>query len=251
MSVHNRQLSAKRNIGRSVSLLKAFQYEGSNPEQFGIIMAQDTVNRLSEYLDLSDKIVVDVGGGSGYVGELLRQVGASAYTVEYDENEMILGEHSFTGGVRGDGRYLPIRDSIVDVSYSSNVLEHVEGPALMLEEMARVLRPGGLLYLGFTNWLSPWGGHETSPYHYLGGSWSARRYERKYGRAPKNLFGLSLFKLHISDVLKWAKSAKSLDIQAVFPRYYPKWTNFVVKIPLIREVITWNLVIVLKKTSNV
>ena len=82
-------------------------------------MAQDTVNRLSEYLDLSDKIVVDVGGGSGYVGELLRQVGASAYTVEYDENEMILGEHSFTGGVRGDGRYLPIRDSIVDAHNSS------------------------------------------------------------------------------------------------------------------------------------
>ena len=41
-------------------------------------------------------------------------------------------------------------------------------PMGLIEEMIRVTRPGGLVYLSFTNWYSPWGGHEMSPWHYLG-----------------------------------------------------------------------------------
>ena len=51
----------------------------------------------------------------------------------------------------------------------------------MLAEMARVVRPGGLVYCSYTLWLSPWGGHETSPWHFLGGHRAARRYEQRHG----------------------------------------------------------------------
>ena len=71
----------------------------------------------------------------------------------------------------------------VDVCYSSNVLEHVPDPERMLEEMVRVVRPGGLVFCSYTLWLSPWGGHETSPWHYLGGHCAARRYTAP-ARAP-------------------------------------------------------------------
>ena len=36
-------------------------------------------------------------------------------------------------------------------------------PVGLIGEMIRVTRPGGLIYLSFTNWYSPWGGHEMSP----------------------------------------------------------------------------------------
>ena len=40
------------------------------------------------------------------------------------------------------------------MSASSNVLEYVRDPAGFIDEMIRVTRPGGLVYLSYTVWLS-------------------------------------------------------------------------------------------------
>jgi len=73
----------------------------------------------------------------------------------------------------------------------------------MLAEMTRVTRPGGIVFVTFTNWLSPDGGHETSPWHYLGGERAAARYQRKHGKTPKNRFGDSLCPISVAEVLGW------------------------------------------------
>ncbi len=88
---------------------------------------------------------------------------------------------------------LPFADDSFGVTYSSNVLEHVSEPWTMADEMVRVTRPGGLVFLSYTLWYGPWGGHETAPWHFLGGHRAARRYEKKHGHPPKNVFGTSLF----------------------------------------------------------
>lgn len=44
------------------------------------------------------------------------------------------------------GESLPFRDASFDVVLSDNVVDHAEDPARIVSEMARVLRPGGLLY---------------------------------------------------------------------------------------------------------
>ena len=87
---------------------------------------------------------------------------------------------------------------VVDVCFSANVLEHVPDWRAMLAEMVRVTKPGGIIVVSFTNWLSPWGGHETSPWHYLGGDRAARRYQRRHGRPPKNRFGSSLYPVSVA-----------------------------------------------------
>ena len=91
--------------------------------------------------------------------------------------------------VIGDGYWLPLADASVDMCFSSNVLEHVRDPNGLIDEMVRVTRPGGLVYLSYTNWLSPWGGHETSPFHYLGGHDAARRYVGGTARSRKTCTG--------------------------------------------------------------
>ncbi len=48
--------------------------------------------------------------------------------------------------IRADGT-LPVADDTVDLVLSTQVLEHVDDPALYLSECARVLRPGGSLVL--------------------------------------------------------------------------------------------------------
>ena len=71
-------------------------------------------------------------------------------------------------------------------------------PWVVADEMVRVVRPGGLVVVSYTNWLSPWGGHETSPWHYLGGYVAADRYGRRYGHPPKNRYGVGLFPVSVA-----------------------------------------------------
>ena len=34
------------------------------------------------------------------------------------------------------------------------------------------------------------------------------------------------------------------------PRYYPRWSRFVLAVPGLREVVTWNLLLVLRKVRD-
>ena len=98
--------------------------------------------------------------------------------------------------VRGDGTSLPFADGTFDITYSSNVAEHIPNPWDMGEEMLRVTKPGGLVVLSYTVWLGPFGGHETGLWeHYVGGEFARDRYTRRHGHPPKNVFGSSLFAL--------------------------------------------------------
>ena len=141
---------------------------------------------------------------------------------------------------------LPFRTGSVDVCYSSNVLEHVAEPWRMADEMLRVTKPGGVVFLSYTVWFGPHGGHETAPWHYLGGMRARRRYPRRHGHEPKNRFGESLFAVRVRDGLEWA-AADRADVLDVVPRYNPRWAGGCCACPVLREVVTWNLVIVLRK----
>jgi hypothetical protein len=126
------------------------------------------------------------------------------------------------------------------------VVEHVPDPVAMAEEMVRVTRAGGTVFLSWTTWFSPWGGHETAPWHYLGGRYAADRFARREGRRPKNDFGRSLFAAHAGPMLRWAQESPVVDVVEVFPRYHPRWARWVVRVPGLREVAAWNVVIVLR-----
>jgi SAM-dependent methyltransferase len=149
--------------------------------------------------------------------------------------------------VIGSGMRLPFRDGSLDVCYSSNVLEHVPDPWLMAEEMARVTRSGGTVFVSYTVWYGPHGGHETGPWHYLGGRRARRRYLRTHGHEPKNKYGESLFAVTVREGLRWARTQTACDVVDLTPRYNPWWSRWMLHVPLLREVVTWNLVIVLRK----
>ena len=142
---------------------------------------------------------------------------------------------------------LPFRDGSLDVCYSSNVLEHVPDPWRMADEMVRVTRSGGTVFLSYTVWFGPWGGHETAPWHFLGGLRARRRYVRKHGHEPKNKYGESLFRVTVRDGLTWAERQDTADVVHLTPRYNPWWSRWLLRVPVVREVVTWNLVIVLRK----
>ncbi|SEO44201.1 class I SAM-dependent methyltransferase [Trujillonella endophytica] len=234
-------------FSRSVTLFRAFRREQSDPDDFYGILAADSVAQLSRWVDLPGTTVLDVGGGPGYFADAFRGAGATYVGLEPDAGEMAARGEIEPGTLRGSGEELPIRTGAVDVCYSSNVLEHVRRPWAMADEMVRVTRPGGLVYLSYTPWLSPWGGHETSPWHYLGGMRARRRYVRQTGAEPKNRFGESLFRVTAGGAARWARSCPDADLLAVLPRYHPWWAAWVARVPGLREFASWNFVLVLRK----
>ena len=238
-----------KGLRRSVNLFQAFRHEATNPETFYRFLADDTVADVARFCQLFGSIVLDVGGASGYVTDAFREIGARAFTAERNIDQTTEHGRQLVGGIIADGCALPIATGAVDVCYSSNVLEHVASHEEMLSEMVRVVAPGGVIYVGFTNWLSPWGGHETSPRHYRGGEWAAQRFERVTGAPPKNRYGESLFSLSISEVLRWCNSSPNVYVLDAFPRYYPRWTKWIVRLPGLREILTWNLVVVMRRTG--
>lgn len=235
-----------------MGLLRDFRHEQDDPDRFYGALAADSV-RLVEDLctdagrgTLDGATVLDVGGGPGYFADGFRLRGARYLPVDPDVGELSARGAPEPGSVRGSGTALPVRSAAVDVCFSSNVGEHVASPWAMAEEMLRVTRPGGLVVLSYMLWWGPHGGHETSPWHYLGGHRAARRYARATGHPPKNLYGTSLFPITAAAGLRWAHHTPSGELLAAFPRYLPRAAWWVLRVPWLRELLTWNVVLVLR-----
>jgi SAM-dependent methyltransferase len=234
-------------LSRSVRLLRAFRTEQTAPESFYTFLAEDTVLQLGGYADLDGRVVADVGGGPGFFVRELGRAGALSFCVDADSGEMAALGPPENGSIVGSAVCLPLASGAVDVCLSSNVLEHVKDWRTMLAEMVRVTKPGGIIFVTFTNWLSPYGGHETAPWHYLGGERAVARYQRRYGKLPKNRYGYSLHPVSVREVLGWARSVPEAVVVDAVPRYLPGWTRPLLRAPVLREFLTWNLLLVLRR----
>jgi len=259
-------------LARSIALAKAFRLEQSDPDVFYRVVALDTIAQLSRYRNLDGLTVVDIGGGGGYFSEAFSDAGARSVLVEPDaghhDGATPVGAGDLSAAERhaaavragrlapgrticASGDQIPLADGTADLAFSSNVLEHVADPEAFVNEMVRVTRPGGLIYLSFTAWYSPWGGHETAPWHYLGGARAARRYETRTGHPPKNLYGSSLFARHVGETLRLVgRLGDQVEVLDAFPRYLPPWLHWIVRVPVLREVATWNLLVVMRRAAD-
>lgn len=218
--------------------------EQTDPDRFYGDLADDTVALLSGHTRLAGSTVLDVGAGPRQFAAAFDGAGA-----RYVGLDVAVGDLTDAAApdVVGVGERLPFADSSLDVVISSNVMEHVPRPGVVAREMVRVVRPGGLVFISYTAWASPWGGHETSPWHAFGGEYAARRYERRHGHPPKNQFGTSMFAARVGDGVRWARAQPDVVVAELAPRYHPDWARAVVEVPVLREVATWNLMMVLRR----
>jgi SAM-dependent methyltransferase len=234
-------------LKRSVSLFSAFMKEQTDPDYFYHALAEDSVGQIAQFVGLDGRIVLDVGGGPGYFADAFTRTGAHYLGLDPDVGELSARGTPGTNMIRASGTALPVATSSVDICYSSNVLEHVASPLQMLDEMVRVTKPGGSVFVSFTPWYSPWGGHETAPWHFLGGHYARRRYRRRNGHEPKNRYGETLFPFSVGAALRWARGRTGVTLVRALPRYHPWFATWIVHVPGIREVASWNLLMVLRK----
>jgi ubiquinone/menaquinone biosynthesis C-methylase UbiE len=104
---------------------------------------------------------LDVGCGTGDdVRAMAAIVGAGGRAAGVDVSEALLAEarkRAQAEGVTvelhgGDAHALPFADGSFDVVRTERVLQHVQDPARVLAEMARVTRPGGRLAAAEPDW---------------------------------------------------------------------------------------------------
>jgi SAM-dependent methyltransferase len=220
----------------------------TEPTAFYRYTAWSVIEQLEESgLRLADRRVLDLGAGTGAVAELMQRVGATV--VALDRVDVRAPDVERTNFALGSGQALPFRDASFDGVVCSNVLEHVADTWGLVSEITRVVHPGGFVYLSWTNWLSPFGGHEWSPFHYLGPRLGVRAYRWVWGRPPRwNVPGRTLFVVHIGPVLR-GLSRFPLDVVAAMPRYWPS-LRFMMGIPGLREVAAWNCVVILRRSEG-
>jgi 2-polyprenyl-6-hydroxyphenyl methylase / 3-demethylubiquinone-9 3-methyltransferase len=113
---------------------------------------------INRYVQLRDKIVVDIGCGGGILSEGMAREGASVTGIDLSEKALKVAElHSLDSGVpvryekitaealalREPGRY--------DIVTCMEMLEHVPEPASVVCACATLVKPGGKIFLSTLN----------------------------------------------------------------------------------------------------
>ena len=163
MAATTDQLQRPQGLERVRTLWRLFRAEQTDPAPFYRLLAAESADDLDRrYGPLREQTIVDLGCGPGFYTDALRAVGATVIPVDNDPGEMAMVGAPPEGALIADAGALPLDDGSVDGAFCSNLLEHTPAAAPVISEIERVLRPGGWGYISWTNWYSPWGGHDMS-----------------------------------------------------------------------------------------
>ena len=90
-----------------------------------------------------DSIVLDLGAGAGIVSQMdFRD--KVAYVCGVDLDSRVVDNQMLDEGRVSDAGEIPYDDNYFDIVFSDNVLEHLDQPLDVFEEVNRVLKPGGV-----------------------------------------------------------------------------------------------------------
>jgi ubiquinone/menaquinone biosynthesis C-methylase UbiE len=149
----------------------------SREQLLDAIDALEDMFRLREHMaviempleNIAKKKVLEIGPGAGGHSALFARYGASMTSLDITSERAqatakkfkILGTNDCMA-LQGDGEKLPFNREIFDIVYSNGVLHHTHDTKAALEEVFRVLKPGGraviMLYCksSWHYWINMW-----------------------------------------------------------------------------------------------
>lgn len=149
-------------------------------------------------MEIPGKHILDVGAGDGMLGVALNAFGHAASLVDQDDWRC---ERAREVAFRSADccRQLPFPDAAYDLACSFNSFEHFPDPGAALNEMIRVVKPGGWIYVEFNPlYGSPWGLH------------AYRALRMPY---PQFLFSEEFVKRKLEEIGIWDLGKKRTELQ--------------------------------------
>jgi len=221
--------------------------ERSDPEPFYTKLAERSIAEFP--FPLRDRFVLDLGAGPGHYTAALVRAGADVVPLDLGSENMRKAADAGLAAVHGDATRLPFPDASFDGVFCSNMLEHVPAATSVIDEIERVTKPGGWAWISWTNWYSPWGGHDITPFHFAGPHLGPKLFEKVTKRTPeRNPVFAGLWPTFVGQVLADVRSRPTLRVLDAVPRYYPSM-RWILKVPGLREVATWNCLIMVERTD--
>ena len=131
------------------------RWYGANDDPVALLRAESRLRNpwVSSHLRErhgSQSRLLDIGCGAGFLSNALAREGYDVVGLDASEASLAVARcHDETNSVRydaGDALALPYPVDSFDAVSAMDFLEHVEDPAAVVAEAARVLRPGGTFF---------------------------------------------------------------------------------------------------------
>jgi 2-polyprenyl-3-methyl-5-hydroxy-6-metoxy-1,4-benzoquinol methylase len=138
--------------------------------------------------DLSGLRLLDVGCSTGYVTDELARRGAEVVGIDIDEPglaraKQVVGDRAALIACSADA--VPLPSASFDVIVFNHVYEHVPDPDAVMDEIRRLLKPNGVVYLAFGNKLGIIEPHYRLPFLSWLPKGVAHKYVRRAGKADE------------------------------------------------------------------
>lgn len=106
---------------------------------------------LNKFIDLNNLNILDLGSGEGGTSKLFSQ---NNFVISYDLNYQRLLRQSSDSNiqkVQADARVIPFKENSFDLIILQDVIEHISDYEILLEELKRILKKNGVIYLSTPN----------------------------------------------------------------------------------------------------
>lgn len=108
--------------------------------------------KLREIFPKDKFTMLEVGCGTAFVSEYFAKHGSLVTCLDTNKKILEIAKENFEKEnargkfVLGDAEKLPLKDNQFDVVSSFGLLEHFKDPKIAIDEMVRVLKPGGVFF---------------------------------------------------------------------------------------------------------
>jgi len=243
---------------RTLALFRALLVRRRDPDLYRRIVLTDTMNQVVGKSPIYNRNVLEISDfGTLYAGGFIER-GARVVRMRRELNPAIpnnrVNSTVTSESLNSDASYtvqrIPALDKTFDLVFGTNVLSSVKNPNALIDEIVRVTRPGGSIYLQNATWFSHRGRRGISPWHLLPGDLAGRRDTHKNARARRHSELDNSFPMRISAVMHSLRADPRLVVVSAHPRYLPERFGWLLRVPVLNELVTINLVVKLERTSD-
>ncbi|RJQ35305.1 class I SAM-dependent methyltransferase [Candidatus Parcubacteria bacterium] len=113
-----------------------------------------------KFTTLQAKKILELGCSDAMTSVALKEYGSCPLALDIVDQRLDVAKNTGIQFIKSSAEKIPLEDNSIDIVFSYNSLEHFIDPQKVIDEIARILKPGGYFYADFDPlYFSPRGLH--------------------------------------------------------------------------------------------